>query len=140
MNANDVADKLFSAIEAGDVDAVRSLYAPDVAVWHNNDGLTQTLDDNLRVLGWMTKHLPGARYTEIRRAMTESGFVQQHILVATNRAGQQVAVPACIVADVVDGRITRLDEYLDSAHVARLMEKPADVQEYMSDVTPDCPG
>ncbi len=125
MNANDVAEQLFAAIEAGDIDAVRSLYAPDVAVWHNTDGLTQSLDDNLRVLGWMTKHLPGTRYTEVRRAVTDSGFVQQHVLVATNRAGRNVAVPACIVAEVVDGRITRLDEYLDSAHVTELMEKPA---------------
>ena len=125
MNANDVADQLFAAIEAGDIDAVRSLYAPDVAVWHNTDGLTQSLDDNLRVLGWMSKHLPGTRYTGVRRAVTDSGFVQQHVLVATNRAGRNVAVPACIVAEVVDGRITRLDEYLDSAHVTELMEKPA---------------
>jgi ketosteroid isomerase-like protein len=119
-----VAERLFSAIEAGDIDAVRALYAPDVAVWHNHDGLVQSLDDNVRVLGWMTRHLPGARYTDVRRSLTESGFVQQHVLVATNRAGREVAVPACIVADVADGRITRLDEYLDSAHIAQLMEAP----------------
>jgi ketosteroid isomerase-like protein len=119
-----VAERLFSAIEAGDIDAVTALYAPDVAVWHNHDGLVQSLDDNVRVLGWMTRHLPGARYTDVRRSFTDSGFVQQHVLVATNRAGRQVAVPACIVADVADGRITRLDEYLDSAHIAQLMEAP----------------
>lgn len=125
MNAGDVAQHLFAAIEAGDVETVRSLYAPDVTVWHNNDGVIQSLDENLRVLGWMTRHLPGARYTEVRRTVTDSGFVQQHVLVATNRAGRQVAVPACIVADVVDGHITRIDEYLDSAHIAEMMEKPA---------------
>jgi len=125
MDANDVADQLFAAIEAGDIERVRALYAPGVAVWHNHDGATQSADDNLRVLGWMTTHLPGTRYTEVRRAVTESGFVQQHVLVATNRAGDMVSVPACIVADVADGRITRLDEYLDSAHVAQLMAKPA---------------
>lgn len=124
MNGNEVADQLFAAIESGDIATVRSLYAPDVAVWHNIDGLTQSLNDNLRVLAWMIKHLPDARYTEVRRAATESGFVQQHVLVATNRAGREVAVPACIVADVVDGRITTLNEYLDSAHVAQLMETP----------------
>ncbi len=125
MNANDVAEKLFAAIEAGDTETVRSLYAPDMTVWHNDDGLTQSADDNLRVMGWMAKHLPGVRYTEVRRAITGAGFVQQHVLVATNRAGRTVAMPACIVAEVVDGRITRVDEYLDSAHVAELMEKPA---------------
>jgi ketosteroid isomerase-like protein len=124
MNAGDVAARLFAAIEAGDIDAVRSLYAPDVVVWHNHDGRTQSLHDNLRTLRWMTTHLPGARYTEVRRAAIAGGFVQQHVLVVTNRCGRVVAVPACIVAEVVDGRITRLDEYLDSAHVAALSEQP----------------
>lgn len=125
MNAGEVATRLFAAIEAGDIDAVRSLYAPDAVVWHNHDGRTQSVDDNLRTLRWMTTHLPGARYTEVHRAVTAAGFVQQHVLVATNRCGRVVAVPACIVAEVVDGRISRLDEYLDSAHVAALLEQPA---------------
>lgn len=124
-NAHTVAERLFAAIEAGDIEAVRALYSPHVTVWHNHDGLTQSLDENLRVLGWMSKHLPGARYTEVRRSATDSGFVQQHVLVATNRNGREIAVPACIVADVADGRITRLDEYLDSAHVALLLEASA---------------
>jgi uncharacterized protein len=125
VNADEVAGRLFSAIEAGDLDVVRSLYAPDVAIWHNHDGAVQTVDENLRTLTWMTKHLPGVRYTQVRRSTTDSGFVQQHVLVARNRAGRVIQVPACIVADVVDGRITRLDEYLDSAHIAALMETPA---------------
>lgn len=87
MNARDVAARLFAAIEAGDIDAVRSLYAPDVVVWHNHDGRTQSLHDNLRTLRWMTTHLPGARYTEVRRAVIADGFVQQHVLVVTNRCG-----------------------------------------------------
>jgi ketosteroid isomerase-like protein len=32
-------------------------------------------------------------------------------------------VPACIVCTVTNGRITRLDEYLDSAHVAPLLSR-----------------
>lgn len=119
-----VAERLFAAVEVGDIATVRSLYADDIVVWHNHDGLTQSADDNLVVLAWMAEHLPGGRYTQVRRHVTLSGFVQQHVLVATNRAGREVSVPACIVAEVVDGRITRLDEYLDSAHVAALMERP----------------
>ena len=43
--------------------------------------------------------------------------------MATNRAGNRVEVPACIVTTIRDGRITRLDEYLDSASVAAIMER-----------------
>ena len=38
---NDIADQLFAAIEAGDIDAVRDLYAPDAVIWHNTDETEQ---------------------------------------------------------------------------------------------------
>ena len=113
-----VAERLFTAIEAGDLDGVRACYAPDVEVWHNHDDAVQDVEANLATLGWVTTHLDDLRYTDVRRQRTEGGFVQQHVLRARNRAGDDVAVPACLVVAVTDGRITRLDEYLDSAQVA----------------------
>ena len=120
----ELADRFFAAIEAGDVDVLRQLYDPEVEIWHNTDGVVQRLDDNLATLAWMGRNLPDLRYTEVRRTATAEGFVQQHVLVATNRAGRRIEVPACIVTRVGDdGRITRLDEYLDSAAVAAILEK-----------------
>ncbi len=43
-----IAARLFAAIEAGDIEAVGRLYAPDLQVWHNTDGLIQDRDANLR--------------------------------------------------------------------------------------------
>jgi len=37
--AFNVIDRFFSAIEAGDIDALNDIYHPDVVVWHNTDGL-----------------------------------------------------------------------------------------------------
>ena len=37
--------------------------------------------------------------------------------------GTRAEVPACLVVTCAGGRITRLEEYLDSAHVARLTSK-----------------
>ena len=118
----DLAERFFKAIEAADIDAVKEIYAPDAEIWHNTDGLTQTRDDNARTLNWVTTNLQGMAYTQIRRSATDEGFVQQHVLVATNRAGRRVEVPACIVVTIADGHITRLDEYLDSANVAQIMQ------------------
>ena len=39
-------------------------------------------------------------------------------LPSFRRDGQRVSLPAVLVCRVHDGRITRLDEYFDSAHVA----------------------
>ena len=119
----DVADQLFAAIEEGDLDAVRALYAPDAVIWHNTDGVEQSVEQNLGVLRWVVDHLADRTYEEVRRFPTASGFVQQHVLRCTRRDGVRAEVPACLVVTCDDGRITRLEEYLDSAHVARLTSK-----------------
>ena len=119
----EVADRLFTAIEAGDLDEVRALYAPDAVIWHNTDGAEQTVEQNLRVLRWVVDHLADRRYEEVRRSPTPTGFVQQHVLRCTRDDGTRVEVPACLVVTCAGGRIVRLEEYLDSAHVARLTSK-----------------
>src|SRR5688572_6249739 len=122
-DVHELADRFFAAIEAGDIAAVRDIYAPDAEIWHNTDGLVQSPDDNARTLGWIAANLRDVSYTKVKRSATDDGFVQQHVLAATNRAGHRVEVPACIVTTVSDGHITRLDEYLDSASVAAIMER-----------------
>jgi uncharacterized protein len=118
----EAADRLFKAIEGGDVAAIRNLYSPDAKIWHNNDGITQGPEDNLRVLKWVVDNIDERAYTEIRRQPTPTGFVQQHVLRGRLKSnGKQFALPACIVCTVENGRITRLDEYLDSAHTAALL-------------------
>jgi ketosteroid isomerase-like protein len=115
-----LAERFFKAIENADIDAVRSIYTDSTVVWHNNDGLEQAAADNLRVLAWVTRHVKEMRYEDVRRQPTPTGFVQQHVLRGTNRAGDPVEIPAVIVATVADGHITRIDEYLDSAHTTVL--------------------
>jgi uncharacterized protein len=117
----EIAERLFKAIERGDVDAIRNIYSPDCKIWHNHDGQTQSPDENLRVLKWVIDNIEQRAYTEIRRQPTPTGFVQQHVMRGRLKSsGKQFALPACIVCIVENGRITRLDEYLDSAHVAAL--------------------
>ena len=118
-----LAERLFAAITAGNVDAVRNIYASDAVIWHNNDNNSQNVDQNLAVLGWVVKHVKDVRYEEIRRQATETGFVQQHVLRGIAPNGQPLEIAACIVCVVEDGRITRLDEYLDSAQLKPLFGK-----------------
>jgi ketosteroid isomerase-like protein len=117
----ELAERLFKAIEAGDIDTVEEIYAPDAEIWHNTDSLVQAPADNARTLTWITTNLRDMAYTQVKRSATEDGFVQQHVLVLTNRAGQRVEIPACIVVRIADGRITRLDEYIDSAVLPQIM-------------------
>lgn len=121
MDSLEVADRLFRAVVAGDVAAVRALYTDDAVVWHNHDGIAQTVEQNLRLVDWLAKNVRELRYEEVRRQRTEQGFVQQHVLRGIAPSGREVSLPACLVVTVAGGRITRIDEYFDSAQVAPLL-------------------
>lgn len=109
------AEKFVGAIQSGDVDTVRACYAPDAKLWHNTDNIEQTVDQNMKVLDWFIRTLPDRNYRVVRREALKDGFLQQHVLEATLPDGTEWKMDACCVIKVENGRITRLDEYLDSA-------------------------
>lgn len=108
-----VADRLLAAIGSGDAAAVREVYAPDARIWHNFDERDQTVDENLATLVDLHRRATGLQYTEIRRFPSPGGFVQQHVLVG-QAAGGVLRIPAMIRFWVDGGRVTRLEEYLDT--------------------------
>lgn len=123
MQSNEVlafAERFVDAIEGGDVEAVRACYAPDAKIWHNNDGLEQTVDQNIKILNWFMRKLPDRKYRIVRREALSDGFLQQHVLEATLPDGRPFKMSACCVIRMQDGVITRLDEYIDSAEAALL--------------------
>jgi ketosteroid isomerase-like protein len=120
-----VASRFFAAIEAGDTEALRGIYAPDAVVWHNTDEIEQAVEENLVVLQWVHKHVKGWRYDDVRRTTFEGGFVQQHVGKGTAPSGLPFAMPACIVGHVDGGRVTRIEEYIDSTAVEALRARPA---------------
>ncbi|HWA30287.1 MAG TPA: nuclear transport factor 2 family protein [Rhizomicrobium sp.] len=117
---NVLADRFMRAIETGDIATIRASYAPDARIWHNNDGLAQTVEENLKVLDWVTRHLANRRYEIKSRHAFDGGYVQQHVLHGRLRNGEAFSMPACLIVTVKDGRIARLDEYLDTAHTLPL--------------------
>jgi ketosteroid isomerase-like protein len=126
MSADDavaLAERLFAAIEAGDIDAVAALYAPDVVVWHNYDRVEQDRDENLATLRWIARKIADWRYEDVRRIVTPDGVVQQHVLRGTAPDGSELDVPAMMRIVCAGGQITRIEEYLDSAHVGSLLSR-----------------
>jgi ketosteroid isomerase-like protein len=115
-----LADRLMGAIEAGDIETVKSCYAPGVAIWHNFDEIDQSLEDNLKVMHWMARHLLERKYTIEKRRYFEDGMLQQHVLTGITPDGTPFRMPACIVFTMRQGRIARLEEYLDTAQTAPL--------------------
>lgn len=115
----DVVARMVAAIEAGDADAVKDLYAPDVVLWTNFDDTERGRDDALEMLGALLTHTRERRYDVKRRIEIEGGVLQQHVVRGTTKGGRTFAMPACLVMEIADGRVTRIDEYLDPAAMAR---------------------
>lgn len=116
----DFARRFVGAIQSGDTDTVRACYHPDAKLWHNSDGIEQTVDQNMKVLDWFIRTLPDRNYRVTRLEALPDGFMQQHVLEATLPDGTKWAMDACVVVRIENGLITRLDEYLDSAKSAQL--------------------
>jgi ketosteroid isomerase-like protein len=118
LDVGTVATQLFAAIERGDLDAVRDLYAPDVRIWHNVTNQAQTRDENLKLLKYFTSRVSNRRYEIHARDFFPGGFVQRHTLHGTLASGAAISAPVCIVIYVAGGKIERIFEYLDPATVA----------------------
>ena len=99
-----LAAAFFAAIERGDLAAVRELYAPDVRVWHNVTGRTQTRDENLRLLAFFASRVADRRYEVLARDHFPGGFVQRHVLHGKLASGEAVEAPVCLVVYAADLR------------------------------------
>lgn len=114
-----LASRFFDAIEAGDIETMRDSFTPDAEIWHNSDELIVTRDQTARTLTGMIARIKDREYAERRLTVFPGGFVQQHVLKGRRvHDDGDVRLPCAIICKVENGRITRLDEYFDSAHVA----------------------
>ncbi|MBW7944932.1 MAG: nuclear transport factor 2 family protein [Sphingomonadaceae bacterium] len=113
-----LAKHFFDAVEQGDVATLRSCYADDARIWHNTDEAEQTPDENAETLSGFVKRISDRVYANRRVNVFPGGFVQQHELHGTRQDGARLTLPACIICRVENGKVTRLDEYFDSARVA----------------------
>ncbi|MBL6635322.1 MAG: nuclear transport factor 2 family protein [Actinobacteria bacterium] len=114
---DDIADGVVAAITAGDSAALGELYADDVVVWHNTDGIEMTKEENLASLDALASMTTGRSFSNIRRYEIEGGFVQQHVMHLDWGSGSG-DLAACLVVKVENEKIIRADEYFDGATIA----------------------
>ncbi|GAA4901820.1 ketosteroid isomerase-like protein [Actinomycetospora succinea] len=113
----DVVDRFFAALEAGDFAGVEALYHPEAVMWLN-DGTERDVAGTLTVLKGLHAVVDGLRYEVARRHVVDGGVVQQHALCGRLPDGTEVRMPAAMYLEIADGRVRRIEEYLDSAHAA----------------------
>ena len=111
--------RYFDAIERRDVEAVAELYAPDFNFWVNLTGAESSREQNLATLRDGYALLRRRSYDDRTIDTFETGFVVRYSVNVVAHDGRRASLYACIVAQCKDGRITRIDEYLDSSKFRR---------------------
>lgn len=107
-----VADRFFAVYAAADEDGIREVIAPDFEGWTSSfGGRDLTVDSLVNGARWEAENVD-IELEEVRRHVTDSGFVRQFVIRMANAEGVPMEIPGCMVALVADGRITRFDEYL----------------------------
>ncbi|WP_326835226.1 nuclear transport factor 2 family protein [Amycolatopsis rhabdoformis] len=116
-----VVDAFFRAVERGDLDAARALYAPDARIWHNDGAGEQDRDANLAVFQLFSTAIRGLRFDVSRRVDAGDGVLQQHVLRGQLPNGEEAALEIAMYLAVGGGRITRIEEYFDVATVTHII-------------------
>jgi ketosteroid isomerase-like protein len=115
-----VADRFVAALENGDETEIARLYHPDLRFTIRTTGAAFGRGAALRNFRTMWRHLSDVEVEVVDRQLTERGFLSQQVLRATLVDGTRIEVPMCMVFELRDGRIGRIDEYFDAAAVGPL--------------------
>lgn len=117
------ATHLFDCVEANDMDGLIACYAPDAVVWNNFDEKEITPEQIADGLKQFDGLVTDKKYEERDLHVYPGGFVQRHLLCGSRRTdGQRIRMPACLMAEVKDGKIVRSYDYIDSAKLAEFMK------------------
>jgi ketosteroid isomerase-like protein len=112
----DLCHRYFDAVERRDVRTVAELYAPDFRFWINLSGAETSREENLAALAEGYALHRRRTYDDRTIHTFETGFVVQYSVNVVEHGGRRTSLWACVLARCRDGRITRIDEYLDSIH------------------------
>ena len=115
-----VARPLFDALASDDDVQVRALCAPGFTL-RQNGGLAMDVEMLLHFNRLVHAVVSGFCYEDVVCAATATGFVEEHAVRGTLADGSALALAACVVADIVDGRVTLVREYVDTAAAAPLL-------------------
>ena len=116
-----ITDRFLAAAEHADTTTMRSIYTPDAVIWHNDGTPGQTVDENLAFLQMLFGGLKGLEYEVQRRHVTANSVFQTHVLHIVLPDGGAMDLDAAMVIEFRDGRISRIEEYLDMKALDVLM-------------------
>jgi ketosteroid isomerase-like protein len=106
-----LAEALLEAIISGDRATASELYADDLVVWHNHDGLDRDKAESLDLIEALARDYAKLDASNVHWDYLADGYVQRTAFHVVDHAGACKTVDAMMRVWVRDGRITRVEEY-----------------------------
>ncbi len=109
-----VADRMFDAIAAHDLDIVEALLADDLTMWHSVTGSTMDREGALVILRWFTHPAVKIRYETHETLVVGDRLSRRHTIHVAVDGHDPVEMPACIWLTIRDGQVRAIHEYTDN--------------------------
>ncbi|MBW2425949.1 MAG: hypothetical protein JRG86_17000 [Deltaproteobacteria bacterium] len=111
-----IAKALIGVLERGETDPLFELLAPGSVVWHNHDRRVIDARENVEGSVRLRELVDDVKVEVVDQQDTPTGFVQQFVLRGIIKGtGTELVTHNCLIARVEDGRLSRVDEYVDPA-------------------------
>lgn len=120
MDNTELCEALFDSFAKGDEERVRVLCTADMQARQNNNP-PMDLDSLLDFSKSVHRVVDDFRYEDAKRSETATGFVEEHSVRGVLPDGSQLDLAVCVVADVRDGKVCDLREYLDLSAASGLI-------------------
>lgn len=103
-----------------DIDRKATFLTEDFVLWNNCYKVEVRKPEAIRFFNWLLTVMRGNQYYDIRRHLTPTGVVQQHLTAFETDQGPIKDIPMMLVFTTRGAKVARCEEYLDSTGLPKL--------------------
>jgi hypothetical protein len=117
-------DGFTSSWLARDIERKASFLSDDFVLWNNCYKVEVSKPAAVEYFNWLLTVMRDNKYYDVRRYLTPTGVVQQHLTSFETDQGSVKDIPMLLVFTTKGDKVSRCEEYLDSTGLPKL-EWPA---------------
>jgi hypothetical protein len=118
--AFEAVDGFTSSWLARDIARKATFLTDDFVLWNNCYKVEVTKKAAISYFNWLLTVMRGNRYDQVRRMLTPSGVIQQHVTSFDTDQGSWKDIPMLLVFTTRGKQVARCEEYLDSTGLPKL--------------------
>ena len=116
MNAEQVFNAFFSAMEKLEDEKVEKLFADDAKIWHSFDNKVQSKNDILNNIRYM-KQYSTLSFKVYDRLVTDNLVAQRFDTIVHTKGQPDKVIPTAIFIRVENGQMVDVHEYMESTQI-----------------------